>query len=207
MATKTGNAPDPEIQAIAEVFSTLKGLDADSQTRVIDYVRRKLGLSVEIRGSAEDDIKPLMRGPDPVALAPVTSAAGVSPMADKWLRRSGLSMPQIERVFNIGAQDEIDVVANKLLGKTKAARSREVILLKAAANYLSTGVPKVNHEVVKQTCEHYDAYDVTNFSKTIKSMAPELSGSKQSGYTLTARGLAAAADLIKQMSGVGGSPS
>lgn len=196
---------DPEIHSIASVFGALKGLDAESQRRVLDYVREKLGLG------ASSDFAPNMDEPNSrhrsvnsTASVAVSASEGVSPIAEKWLRRSGLSLSQLEQVFNIGAQDEIDLVASKLPSKKKAARVREVVLMKAAANYLSTGVPKVTHEVVKQTCEHYDAYDVTNFSKALKSISPEISGSKQSGYTLTARGLAAAADLIKQMAGTNG---
>lgn len=191
---------DPEINAIATVFSALKSLEGDSAARVLDYVRRKLNLdkSEDVRSS---EIEPEAR-PDRISLSSTSSEAtkeGVSPIADKWLRRSGLSLTQLDGVFNVGAADEIDLVAAKLPGTKKAARVREVMLLKAIASYLSTGVPKVTHGVAKQTCEHYDAYDVANFSKTIKSLAPEISGSKQSGYTLTARGLAASADLIKRM--------
>jgi hypothetical protein len=45
-------------------------------------------------------------------------------------------------------------------------------------------------------------YDSPNFSKTLKEFAPEISGSKESGYTLTARGLANAAGVVKEMLGL-----
>ena len=55
---------------------------------------------------------------------------------------------------------------------------------------------------VKEACLHYDAFDNSNFASYLKSFAAEVSGTKESGYTLTARGLTAATDLIKSSSEV-----
>ena len=38
------NDRDPEVDAIACVFNALKGLDRDAQTRVLDYVLKRLSL-------------------------------------------------------------------------------------------------------------------------------------------------------------------
>jgi hypothetical protein len=47
---------------------------------------------------------------------------------------------------------------------------------------------------------HYDAYDQTNASSHMKRIASEVSGSaKAEAYLLTARGLAAAAETIKEI--------
>ena len=56
---------------------------------------------------------------------------------------------------------------------------------------------------VKETCLHYDAFDRTNFAKHIKDFGAELTGTKESGYVLTARGLANATELVKEIVGMG----
>jgi hypothetical protein len=73
------------------------------------------------------------------------------------------------------------------------------LLLKGIAAYLSTGVARVSHEQLKEACLHYDAFDPANFATHMKDFAAEASGTKESGYTLTARGLTAATEIIKSI--------
>lgn len=78
---------------------------------------------------------------------------------------------------------------------------RSVILLTGAASYLGSGAPRVTHDALKEALGHYNAYDVDNFARYMKDMAGEVSGSKETGYTLTTRGLAAAAEIINELTG------
>lgn len=43
------------------------------------------------------------------------------------------------------------------------------------------------------------AFDSTNFAKTIKSIAQEVSAGKDNGYSLTAKGISDGAELLKEM--------
>ena len=90
-------------------------------------------------------------------------------------------------------------MANKVPGKSTRAKMRNVFLLKGVAAYLGGGAPRFAHEKVREACMHYGAYDAPNFSNSVKAFAPEVSGNKESGYTLTARGLVNAAELLKKM--------
>ena len=76
---------------------------------------------------------------------------------------------------------------------------RSVLLLKGIAAYLGTGAARVTYEQLKEASLHYDAYDSANFASYIKSFASEAGGTKESGYTLTARGLTTATDLVRGM--------
>jgi hypothetical protein len=196
---------DPEIEAIGVVHDTLQGLDAAAQQRVLDYVARKLLL----RPPAGAPEPPRYSAEDPSALPAKAHTAlqegaasdnleGVSPIAMKWMKRNGLTAAAISKLFSLGG-DEIDLVAQTVRGKSKRDRMHSVLLLKGVASYLSTGAARFTHEQVKEACLHYDAYDSTNFARYMRAFAPEVSGSKDSGYTLTARGLAAATDLIKEI--------
>src|SRR5262249_23362750 len=123
---------------------------------------------------------------------------GVSPVAKKWITRNGLNPHKLSAVFSLGV-DDIDVVAKTVPGKSKRERLRSVFLLKGVAAYLSTGAARFTHEEVKETALHYDAFDAGNFAVHFKSLSSEVAGNKDGGYTLTARGLAAATDSVKAL--------
>lgn len=201
-------AVDPEIGAIGLVYSTLNSLDTDAQIRVIEYVAGKLGIrehfesrpperraetprpATEARTAADQE--PERREPSS------DSSSGISPVAQKWMTRSGLAAEQLSEIFSL-LGDEIDLIAESVPGESKRNRMHNVILLKGIASYLASGATRVSHEQIKETCLHYDAYDSPNFAKHLKDFSAEVSGSKESGYTLTPRGIASATALLKQM--------
>jgi hypothetical protein len=200
---------DPELQALTSVNSALQGLDRDAQKRVLDYVAKKLGVALDAsqslsrRESSVDTNETLADSHfDQSSASDLDDELdGISPIAKKWMRRSGLSVDQLSRLFSLGV-DDIDVVAKAVPGSTVKERVRSVALLKGLASYLSSGVARITSEQIKEACLHYDAFDSGNHAKYIKAMAAELNGSKSGGFTLTARGITAATELVKQVLGV-----
>ncbi|MBV9987754.1 MAG: hypothetical protein JO301_08745 [Chitinophagaceae bacterium] len=202
MAKQTKPTIDPEIAAISEVYAALKDLDPDARKRVLDYVSEKFNIVrstnlVNEEASSERDERPYE-----TAHAPTTEDEfeGISPVAKKWIARSGISAQKLMSIFSLGI-DEIDLVSKSVPGNGKASRTRSIFLLKGIAAYLGTGVPRTTYEQIKETCLHYDAWDSPNFAKYVKSFAAEVSGAKDTGYTLTARGISEATNLIKSMTG------
>lgn len=198
---------DPEIEAIAQVNAALDGLESGAQQRVLDYVARKLGLGFSEPPARGDESRlndqPLRPSPQ-LGQIPTSEESDelddISAVAKKWMKRSGLSADTLSNLFSIGG-DEIDLVAKKVPGKTKRDRMRSVLLLKGIAAYLASGAARVSHEQVKEACLHYDAYDNTNFSKYLKGMAADISGTTKSGYSLTARGIASATEIVREATG------
>ena len=94
---------------------------------------------------------------------------GISPVAQKWMRRNGLQSNSLSSIFSLGG-DEIDLVAKKVPGKSVRARMRSVFLLKGSGCYLGGGAARFTHEQAKETCLHYDAYDGTNFAKHFENL-------------------------------------
>ena len=198
---------DPELLALTAVYGAIKDLDRDSQQRVIDYVSRKLGLA-QTMAAARPSLGESQTALDP-ELADYRQLPndtlsgdtdGISPIAIKWMRRSGLTPDELGHLFSLGTS-EIDLVAKAVPGKSKNARTRSVTLLKGLAAYLSSGAARITDEQIKEACLHYDAFDSPNHAKYLKAMSPELTGSKANGFTLTARGLTAGTDLIKELLG------
>jgi hypothetical protein len=201
---------DPEFRAMRLVYNALRGLDSEGQRRVLDYVLRRLGQSTaNDRGNnagmtfsprelAEETKAGTATVQDDTATDADEDLVGVSAVALKWIRRNGLVAEQLSKVFSLGL-DEIDLVAQSVPGKNKKEKMRSVLLLSGAAAYLGTGAPRAEDTKVREALGHYNAYDTTNFATYMRDFAPEVSGTKATGYTLTARGLAAAAEVIKSM--------
>jgi hypothetical protein len=209
MSTENVQDDDKEFAAMRQVYTALKDLNAAAQNRVLDYVIQRLSL-------VREPARAIEQSPSQSAHPPVHSESrpgevqanardsgdetveGISPIAQKWMRRSGITSEQMSSLFSLGI-DEIDLVAQSVPGRSKADRVRSVMLLQGIAGYLSSGVARVSNDKLREACSHYDAYDVTNFSKHLRAISAEASGSRESGYTLTSRGIAAATDLIKQI--------
>jgi hypothetical protein len=201
---------DPEFDAMRAVYTALKDLDAAAQNRVLDYVFKRLklthnafepeapGTSFSPQKLAEEVQETTGAADDGTRKEDEDSLAGVSSVAQKWIRRNGLTAAQLSKIFSLGL-DQIELVARSVPGTGKKNRMRNVLLLSCTASYLGTGAARTDDETLRESLAHYNAYDAANFARDIRALGPEVSGSKESGYTLTARGLAAAADLIKEM--------
>ena len=212
MSTTNDSDLDPEIAAITQVYAALRSLETPAQHRVLDYVLQKIGITLVSgqpqsappsnggRWESDDREAPGERVVDDDAtdLSEDDALDGVSPAAKKWIRRNSFATGQLSKVFSLGV-DEIDLVAKKIPGTSMRDRARSVILLKGIASYLSTGVPRVTYEQIKETCQHYGAFDSPNFAKYLKTMASSVSGTKESGFSLTARGLTEATEMVRGM--------
>jgi hypothetical protein len=202
---ETQSIADPEIAAINAVVAAIRDLDQSAQKGVIDYVIRRFGLRI---AHADEGCAPFTPDDDPSESSRVTreepaagtsdGLAGISPVARKWMSRNSLTADGLSKLFSLGI-DEIDLVAKKIPGKSKKERMRSVILLKSVAAYLGSGVARVSHEQVTGTCLHYGAFDATHFARDLKKLAAEIGGTKESGYTLTARGLTNATELVEDL--------
>ena len=210
MATEKKPSGEPaEIKAIGTVYNALKGLDATAQARVLRYASEMLEIAVRPTASNRRDpedsssnrtIEPVLQvspAPSP-ELDVETDSDGISAVGLKWMRRSGLDPKNLQSLFSLGI-DDIDLVAEAVPGSNKKDRMRSVLLLKGIAAYLGSGAARITHEQIKEACLHYDAYDSTNFSKYLKSLSSEISGTKEAGYTLSARGLTAGTELVKEI--------
>jgi len=194
---------EPEIAAIGAVYTALKGLGPEAQARVLSYVAKML--NVEGAVAVADGPTPQVDIPPEAAKADALdnktdghdALEGISPVARRWMIRNKFAADSLSKIFTLS--DEIDLIADTVPGNSGRARVKSVFLLKGIAAYLATGAARISHDQVKEACIHYDAYDATNFSKYIKDLSAEVSGTKDTGYSLTPRGLNAATELIKGM--------
>src|SRR5262245_16254905 len=123
MVTRSSGDQDPEILAISQVYSALRSLNGEAQQRVLEYVARKLGLVIgpggkpdELDGEPEEAASRVREEPDSASSSD-DELEGLSPAARKWMKRSGFSSEKLSHLFSLGV-DEIDLVANKVPGKS-----------------------------------------------------------------------------------------
>lgn len=205
--SKQQDAVSLEIQAMATVHGALKDLDSAARTRVFRYAAEMLGIAFDTggeRATFEHDNQRITRRLESHSATAdeqsVDEFEGINSVAVKWLRRSNLNPTGLQKLFSLGV-DEIDLVATKVPGAAKKERMKSVLLLKGIAAYLGTGVARITYEQLKEACLHYNAYDSANFAAYLRSFAPEAGGTKESGFTLTARGLNSGTELVKEMLG------
>jgi hypothetical protein len=207
MMKKPNAAPDLEITAIGKVYDALKELAPEAQTRVLVYVAAKLNIEAptpevdpprRARSSEDNAERSESETKHEAKQDSDDELEGISPVAKKWITRSGLQAASLSKVFSLST-DEIDLIAKTVPGKSQRDRMRSVFLLKGIAAYLGSGAARFSHAQIKEACLHYDAFDSTNFSKYLKSLSGEVSGSKDTEYALTPRGLAGATEMVKEM--------
>jgi hypothetical protein len=204
---------DEEISVIGAVDRAIKSLSIDAQRRVLKYIVAKNNLNIDALANddsttTEESGKGLdhQRSESPADKREdfEPGLEGVSPVARRWMLRNDLTGEAISLLFSIGG-DQIDLVAKNVPGNSKREKTRSVALLKGIAAYLSSGAARFTHEEFKEACLHYKAYDPGNFATYLKRFATELSGDKGVGYTLTARGMASATEMVKQLVDANGS--
>lgn len=207
MTDENGSADvsvDDEIAAIGQVHSALRKLDPGAQERVLAYVQAKLNLTLT-RKKPEQPAEPIRAPVSPMEEhdhSDTGELEGISPVAAKWMKRNGLESDPMSKLFSLGV-DEIDLVARSVPGSSKPDRLRSVCLLKGVAAYLSSGTARFTYDQMKTAAEHYDAWDSKNTARNINALTAEVTGAKETGYQLTARGLTSATDLVKSILGSG----
>jgi hypothetical protein len=216
VASDTSNVElneDSEFLAMRQVYASLVPLSPESRARVVEYVSSRLGFSWS-RGTTEADLhRPTTREPaasrEPQRVERQLEGSteedeasedvgGVSPPGLKWMRRSNLSLAQLEPIFSVNL-DEIDLIASEIPGRGKASRMANVLRLKCLAQYLATGAAKVTHDDFNEACVHYHAQDAGHFAENMRALNAEVTGSKETGYQLTPKGMTVATALVKDM--------
>lgn len=149
------------------------------------------------------------RAPGSGASGPAGQSAGESSKADQnsgdlpvkaksWLRQTGLTMTQLEQVFNI-TSDGVTVIASEVPGKNKKEQTHNAYVLQGLSQLLASGDASFDDKSARQLCEDSGCYDANNHSTYMNDKRNVLTGSKKTGWKLTAPGLKHGANLVKQL--------
>jgi hypothetical protein len=132
------------------------------------------------------------------------SSDGVSAKAIAWMKNNQITRQELEHVFSID-KDSIDVIAAKLLEKTKSKQTVQAYVLCGVANFLRTGEMGFSDANARSLCARVGCYDGKNHSGNIgsKKLGNLIGGTMESGWKITNPGLTEGAKLIKQLASQG----
>jgi hypothetical protein len=134
-------------------------------------------------------------GPGP---KPDHDPGSLPPKATIWMNHNGLTRAQLERVFDISG-GEVSIIA-AVPGKSDKAKTHNAYVLQGVSRVLASGDnPVFDDKIARELCRHSGCYDKTNHARYMSGKGNVLTGSKTTGWKLTAPGLAHAAELIKEL--------
>jgi hypothetical protein len=118
--------------------------------------------------------------------------------ARTWMSRNKVSAQELAHVFHVDGET-VDIILDTVPGKNQKEQAINAYMLTGVAELLKTGDPKFTDKVARESCKKLGCYADTNHATYLKRPGKVLSGSKDSGWTLTGPGMKAAAELVKEL--------
>jgi hypothetical protein len=107
-------------------------------------------------------------------------------------------LAQVERVFDISNQG-VTIIAPEVPGKSDKERTHNAYVLQGVSRLLASGEATFEDKDARKFCEDSGCYNKANHALYMGAKGNVLTGSKKSGWRLTAPGLKHGADLVKQL--------
>jgi hypothetical protein len=188
--TKVG----PKIAEIAsKVFALLEPLASEDRQKVVKASLTLLGEASTDRTQNGGASRSESGGG-----AASQSIDGLSARATSWMKQHGLTVDQIERVFDI-TSDGVTVIASDASGKSAREKVHNAYVLQGLSRLLASGDATFDDKSARKVCEDLGCYDKNNHSTYMGDKGNLLAGSKEKGWKLTAPGLKHGAELVKQL--------
>jgi hypothetical protein len=119
--------------------------------------------------------------------------------AKTWMRANGITAEHLGHVFHIEGGTAA-IIASEAPGKNGKEKTINAYVLTGIAALLGTGEAKFDDKAGRASCDHFGCYQGSNHATIMKNKGNVLSGTKDSGWTVTGPGLKAGAALIKGLS-------
>ena len=123
----------------------------------------------------------------------------LAPRAFQWAKQSGLTLQQLERVFDVTTPG-VPVIAAQAPGENSKVRSINAYLLQGLSRFLASGDPTFTDQDARDLCKTFGCYDSSNHSFYLEGKSNLFLGSKKQGWKLTAPGLQHCAELVSELS-------
>ncbi len=120
--------------------------------------------------------------------------------AARWLQRNKITAEQIGHVFHIDGET-VELIADKIPGAKQGEKVINTYLLVGIRELLRTGQARFDDELGRTECERMGTHGKTNHATILKTPGKVMTGSVKAGWTLTAPGLTAGAELVRELAG------
>lgn len=118
--------------------------------------------------------------------------------ARQWFKQNGISLDHLQHVFHI-ENEKVEIIAPDIPGKSDKEKTINAYVLTGLSRFLLTGESKFDDKLARSICVSTGCYDATNHATYMKAKGNYLSGSKESGWTITGPGLKHGAEVVKQI--------
>lgn len=184
---------NPLAKATSDMLEILTPLNAEERMRVLHASLALLGEELPSRNANSGKGARLAEGG---SNSDDDIDAPLAPPAKAWVKKNNLTIEQMEHYFHFD-QGKVKVIAQLGSSKAKREQTANSYLAQGAAAFMATGEASFTDDDARALCEHLGCYDQGNHARNVKALGNKLTGSKSSGWKLTAPGLTAVAELIK----------
>ncbi len=121
------------------------------------------------------------------------------PSVIRWIKQNGISKSQLDQIFDHG-KDGWEIIVGNAPGNSAKDQVIAIYLFMGVRAFLETGESFFDDKATRARCNVFGCYDPKHHVENLDGMGNKLSGNKEQGWKLTAPGMLAAAELIKQIS-------
>jgi hypothetical protein len=180
--------------AVGRIFVVLEALSAEERRRALQAVLTMLGEGIAAPRTGLTAPSGLASASSPVA---EETNLNLGPKASSWVSRYQLTAAELGTVFHI-MNGQAEVIASGAPGTTKKERTVNCYLLAGIAALLTRDAADFTERDAIALCRHLSAYDRNNHPTNRHAVGSRMTGSREAGFSLTASGLSAAADVVRQ---------
>lgn len=124
--------------------------------------------------------------------------AGLNPRALAWMKQNYISVEELEQTFHV-AEGAVEVIASEIPGKNAKEKTYAAYVLTGVGQLLATGNPVFEDKAARALCRTLGCLNEANHAAYLADKGNEFTGSKATGWTLTAPGLKRGAAIIKEL--------
>jgi len=172
-------------EAVTKIYEQLQGLDAEERLRAAKAALTMLGeftddsqFSQKKKGQKEE-----------------LPGDSFSEKANTWIKKYAIKQEDLNEMFHLD-NGKVELILGKAIGDSNRQKTANTYLLTGVVAFLETGIPNFSDDIARGYCRHLGCYDSPNHSNYVKALENKVTGSKGSGWKLTAPGLIAATKLI-----------
>jgi hypothetical protein len=115
-----------------------------------------------------------------------------------WITRNKVTSEQLNHVFHIDGET-VEIIVDRAPGKNQKQQTINAYVLTGIRELIKTGDARFDDKFGRESCDKMGCFGPTNHSTYMSKPGNVLSGSKESGWSLTGLGLKAGADLVKEL--------
>ncbi|MCH8342812.1 MAG: hypothetical protein IH983_02375 [Planctomycetes bacterium] len=178
---------------LGQVFELIEPLDSEDRHKVIASVMALLGeqpIDSRIGGRGF--------GPNGGGGDVRFGDREIGRTARRWISQHQLDADIIEQVFHFD-QACVEIIAASVPGSTMKQQTGNAYLLTGLRALLEKDDSRFTDKEALALCKHLGCYDKNNHTANRNAIGNKVAGNRQSGFTLPAPGLNAAAEVVRQI--------